>query len=227
MSYYKFKPATNTKETGAVYPQIQEMSPGYNYKAENSVHALSKYHSSFPEHTPNLDYFIIHNKAKPTDLLSVAVIYGGFLISTKLKKLLEKFNLPIHKFYNARVLYKNEYYEYYWMHVICNLTDIVDYSASSFFVYHNYSHNLGYIDLLSYEDLTKKKVKIKADNPGKTITIWAEKIVLANSFNEKLDLFQVGSFDSDTYISEELKKAIENEKITGVHIEKTNKIIII
>ena len=110
------------------------------------------------------------------------------------------------------------------MHIICNLTDVVDYRTSKFFTYYNYAHNLGYIDISSRSDFEQKKIKIKKDNPGKIITIWAEKIALNNMFNKSLDLFQTGEFDSNYYISEKLNEAIIEAKITGINVQLTNKL---
>lgn len=224
MKYYIFKTAVNNLETGSVYPQIQKMSPGYNYKAPYSVYALSKEYQHLPDFIPDLDYFELAGKAKLSDLLSTAMAYGGFLISEKLKNVFEKFTLPMHRFYSARVKYKNQFYNYYWMHIICDLTNAVDYKNSKFFIYHNYAHNLGYIDISSKAELEEKQKKLKADNPGKTITIWVEKIIFNNAFNEKIDLFKIGQFDSNYYISEQLKKAIIGASITGVNMQKAENI---
>jgi hypothetical protein len=214
-----------TPETGQQYPQVQKMSPGYDYKASNSVYALSREYQKFPDYEPNLDYFVLHGKAKLSDLLSVAVVHGGFLISEKFQNVLEPFNLAPHKFYPARVYFRKQFYRYYWMHIICDLSDQVDYSKSTFFVYHNYSKNLGYTNVTSKEELNKKREKIETDNPGKTVTIWAEKIHLNNAFDHSLDLFDIGNFDSNYYISEQLKNKIISEKITGCDIQPAYNLI--
>jgi len=200
------------------------MAPEYNYKAPNSVYALSRAVEKFPDFSPNLDYFIVHGKAKLTDLLSVAPIHGGFLISNRFKLLLEKFHLAPHKFYPAKVYHKKQFHEYYWMHIICNLTNLVDYPNSTFFFYLNFSHNLGYIAIASKDDYEQKKEKVKKDNPGKTITIWAEKIKLNSDFDTSLHLFEIGGFDSNYYISQPLKEAIVAANITGCHIAPAAKL---
>ncbi len=217
-NYYIFEAACNTPETGSVYPQVQKMAPAYDYKASNSVYALTKSVTEFPDFTPNLDYFVVHSKAKLTDLLSVTPVDGGFLVSPRLRILFENFNVAPHRFYSARVHYKKEFFEYYWLHIICNLTSYVDYPRSTFFAYYNYKHNLGYVDIQSKEEMKIKKEILKKDNPAKTITIWAEKIRLNSDFDKSLDLFEVGSFDRNYYISNRLKTAIEAEKITGCYI---------
>ena len=209
-----------------MYPQVQKMSPGYDYEAANSVHALSREVEDFPTYEPDLDHFIVHGKAKLSDLLSVSVIYGGLLISKRFKTLLENFCLPKHKFYAAKVHHKKQFYEYYWMHIICDLTIEIDYKKSSFINYYNYAHNLGSVSVSSKEELEEKRKKIKAENPGKNVTIWAERLWLRDSFNEQLDLFEIGSFDANTYISSRLRNKIDAEKITGCHIIPASNIFI-
>ena len=170
-TYYTFKPAVNSIETGPVYPQIQKMNPKYNYKANDSVYALSKAVDCFPD-TINLDYFIANGRAKLTDVLSNSLaMINGFLISDRFKIVLEKFNLSPHKFFTSKFLNKNTFFNYHWLHIPCNLMDLIDYPNSSFFVSYNYSHNLGYIDISSKEDALKQVEKIKKDNPNKNVSI--------------------------------------------------------
>jgi len=223
-SYFILEPACNTIETGSAYPQVQKMAPGYDYYALNSVHALSRSGKKFPDFVPNLDHFVVNGKAKLTDLLSVATLHGGFLISEKLKSVLENFKLPPHKFYDAKVFYKKQFHSYYWMHIICDLTDLVDYSNSVFFIYVNYAHNLGHVPVASKIEYLQKKDKVKKDNPDKAVTIWAEKIKMTPEFDTKFDLFEIGAFDSNYYISLSLKEAIEGEKISGCSIRPAKNI---
>jgi hypothetical protein len=223
MSYYIFNFAVNTLEVGSQFPQIQKMSPEYNYKAFNSVYELSKLYDDFPDFTPNLDYFVLVSRAKLTDLLSVSVLRGGFLISEELKTIFDKFKISSHKYYRAKVKYGGIYYEnYYWMHIVSDLTSFVNYQNSLFFVYHNFSQNLGEIEIISKEDLLQKEKKIKSDNPGKTIAIWAKKIELLPTFDKSLDLFKISRIDGNFYISENLKNAIVNKKISGLNILEAN-----
>lgn len=219
MNFYIFKPATNTAETGSQYPQVQKMNPEYDYKAPNSVHQLSRANSDFPDFKPNLDYFIVHSQAKLTDLLSVTPLHGGLLISDKLKNIFDQFNIAPHRYYPAKIKHRKNFYDnYYWMHIICDLSNIVDYQKSSFFIYYNYGHNLGHINVSSKEEYFILKEKVKTDNPGKTVTIWADKIHLTSGFNKNIDLFEIGSFNADYFISTSLKEKILQEKISGCNI---------
>jgi hypothetical protein len=163
-----------------------------------------------------LDYFVLDRKANLTDLLSVSLVHGGFLISPKFKDLIEQFSLPLHKIYPAKVLDKTQMCDYYWIHIISDLTDCVDFNRSTFFVYYNYSHNLGFVKVSSKEDLLRMKEKLKKENPGKSITIWAEKIFFLPTFVDNFDLFQIGLFDSHYYISQKLKEEISNSTSSGI-----------
>ncbi|MFN8247688.1 MAG: hypothetical protein U0T68_01910 [Ferruginibacter sp.] len=198
------------------------MCPSYNYEAFNSIYHLGRKTSEFPDFIPNLDYFILNSKALLTDMLSTSLISNGFLVSENLKLLLLKHKISTHKYYNAKVCYKNKHYEYYWMHIINDMFDVVNFNKSSFFVLQNFSQNLGGIKINSFNEYVIKKEKLKKDNPTKTVTIWAEKIVLNNKFSRDLDLFKIGSFSSQFFISEKLKENLIQENITGIKIKETN-----
>jgi hypothetical protein len=219
MQYFILRAASDTPETGPEYPQIQKMNVGYNYKADNSVYAISRLYKSFPEYVPNLDHFVLHNKAKLTDLLSVSVISGGFLISNKLKEIIDQFTIVPHKFYPAKVMHKKSMHDnYFWMHIVSDMTDCINYGNTKFFIYYNYGHKLGNIEISSKDEYNEMRTKIKQDNPEKNITIWADKIYLSDSFNRNLDLFKISTFNSDYFISKNLKDKIVEKKITGCDI---------
>jgi hypothetical protein len=106
-------------------------------------------------------------------------------------------------------------FDYFWVHIVCDLSEQFDYRNSKFFIYYNYAHNLGYKTILSAEDYLNQKEIIKKDNPDKTITLWAEQIKMSDNFDRRLNIFQVSTFDANYYISERLKDAIENNSNTG------------
>lgn len=161
--YYTLKYACNTLETGSEYPQIQKMKNGYDYNATDSTSALSKARNKFLTFQPNLDSFQLHSKAKMTDLLSNGLTGAfGILISDKLKNVLEKYKIVSHKFYPAKIALKNEIFEnYYWMQIISDLTSCIDYNKSKFFIYKDYSINVGNIAIVSKEDLLNKREQLK------------------------------------------------------------------
>lgn len=225
MKYFILKPDISSRKIGSAYPQVQEMAPGYNYDANDSVYALSSETESIPNYTPNLDYFVVHPRAIITDVLSTSVVSGGLLMNNKVKNILQKYNLPIHKYFPAKVNHKNVFYDYYWMHIVCDLTDFINYEKSTFFIYYNYSKNLGYVNIESKIDLSNKKQKLKTDNPGKSLTIWADEIVFSKEFNNTFDLFEIGLFDANFYISLDLKNTLISEDVSGLVFADANNLV--
>jgi len=228
MNYYKLNIGNCSPETGTVYPQVQKMNSGYNYNEPNSVYALARYYKSFPEFSPNLDSFVLHRSAKPSDFLSNSIISSvGFLMSGKAKMIFECCKLTDHKFYQASVICKNNLINYFWLHYICNVREFVIYEESEFNVCMNFTTILGSIKILSEENLILKEQTLKINNPGHTISILAKKIILNSSFNKNIDLFKVGKFDIDLYISERLMNLINSNNLTGVEITPATNIVVL
>jgi len=220
MKYYILDHSTEAKIVGTQCPQIQKMVKGYDEEASNSIYLLDKYYEELPPFTPNLDAFQLHARSKPTDLLT-NVFSNGLVISKKLKQIFEQYKLCKHTFFEATLQHKVKVYNnYYWLHVVSDYTDYVDYSNSKFFIYSNFLHNLGYIKIDSKADYATKREKVKKDNPGKTIAIWSERIKFIPNFYEyHLDFFKVGTFSSNIFISDKLADTLLQNNITGIVIK--------
>src|SRR5262245_18246154 len=106
-----------TEGIGGGYPQHQEMGRGYDYRAPGSVHRLS--HDALPDFEPNFRTVIIHGQAKLTDLVSSAPIANtGFLVSARMQAVLEKFVMPVHRFYPVPDTQRGKTVEgYAWLHL--------------------------------------------------------------------------------------------------------------
>ena len=110
------------------------------------------------------------------------------------------------------------------MHIICNLTTIIDYCRSTFIISQFYNNILGDIEINSVEDLINKRKKLETDNPDKIIKIEAKDIFFTNSFDKKLNLFEIGNFDNNYYINEQLFNALNEVGITGFSALKAENI---
>ncbi|MCR8559495.1 hypothetical protein KXD93_17690 [Mucilaginibacter sp. BJC16-A38] len=229
MSYYILEPACDTPETGPVYPQIQKLKPGYDDNKPDSIYSyLKKSINGFPDRVPDLDSFILHGHAKPTDLISNAITSGsGLFVSQKLKSILENHHLMTNRFYSAKVIYKKKVLDnYFWAHFIPDFTEYIDYPQSSFFIYKHYRLDDGNIAINSLDDYFKKRQQVQQDNPGINITIWAKRICFKQEFFDmQLDFFKISLFDGNYYISEALKNALMENKINGCHVQMTDRII--
>jgi hypothetical protein len=104
-----------TDGIGRAYPQHQVMGPGYDFAAPDSVHRLP--YDSLPEFEPNFNTVIVHGHARLTDLLSSAPVRNtGYLVSWRLRAVLERFALPPHRFYPVPATHRHKPVEgYFWL----------------------------------------------------------------------------------------------------------------
>ncbi|MDN5205234.1 hypothetical protein QQ008_27875 [Fulvivirgaceae bacterium BMA10] len=220
--YFILDFACDTIETGPEFPQIQEMKKGYDFNAKNSIYELGTYINELPSFEPSLDYFVLHGKARPTDLLSNSMVNGtGFLISKNIKDILLQCILPIHMFYPAVLYHKGEKLkDYYWFQCVNETLECVDFSKSVFFIYKNFSEDIGNIKISSQEDFVKKSKDLQEEDPS--LFVWAKKISFNNSFDRNLDLFKVPKFNSNFFISEKLSQLLLQKQATGLDIKSTN-----
>ena len=215
MKFYVFKHAIATKETGRVFPQIQNMSENYNFDTPYSVDALSRYVNKLPNFAPNLDCFILNSKANATDLLSSSTIANnGFLISEKIKNILSNYKLPDHKYFSATIQQGTTTLYYYWIHIGSDFNDFIDYKKSSFNIIENYSEIKQKVKIISKEDYISKKSEV--NNKDINDSIQASQIVMTNDFDRNINLFNFLNLDDNFYISEELMKDLVKNKVTGI-----------
>ena len=97
------------------YPQHQEMGLGYDYAAPDSVHHLP--YDSLPDFEPNFNTVFVHGHARLTDFLSSAPIRNtGYLVSERVRVVLERFALPPHRFSPIPVMHRHKPVgSYFWL----------------------------------------------------------------------------------------------------------------
>jgi hypothetical protein len=169
---------------------------------------------------PLLDYFFLESydekkywEWKLCDVhrfTRTASLIGGWLISEKLKLLLNDFNIstPYH-FYSSKLLYKGEKLDYYIFQfagkfIYKRTNTYIDYNKTEFF---NPSTNT-METFKNIDDYALKSDKLYFE---KNTDYIKKRIVL----KEKLDFFPMQSFYKDNLVSERLKQAIETKGITG------------
>lgn len=222
--YFVLDFACGTSETGPEYPQVQEMGKRYDYDGSNSIYALEDSRSELPDFTPDLDHFVLHKKAKPTDLISNSVNnITGFLLSGNFQKLLSDYNLGKHKFYQAKVMHQNsQLKDYFWLQLVIDFSAEVDFSRSEFFIFEDFEVDKGAIKISSWKDYDSKSKDLKKKERNKSLAIWAKRIVMNEKFDRGLDLFSIDRFSLGFFISEKLADGILKAKLSGIEIKDTD-----
>ncbi|SDE72125.1 imm11 family protein [Riemerella columbipharyngis] len=170
------------------------------------------------EDAPIFDYFHLQSFGEEKDwewrLQDVHNFIGespsgnNFYISENFKILLENFKItPKYHFYETRLLYKGEKLKYWIFQFIAsyrklNKMQYVDFPKSIFYI-----HNQNY-SAKSYEEWSDINEEMY-DKFNEDLKI--KKVVLTEFF----DFFPLNPISSDIIVSENLKKAIEENNITG------------
>lgn len=93
------------------------MGQGYDYEGARSVHRLSC--DALPLFEPDFHTVILERGAKLTDLISSAPLSTpGFVVSSKLREVLEAHRLPQRKYFPLPMLHHGKPVSgYFWLHL--------------------------------------------------------------------------------------------------------------
>jgi hypothetical protein len=204
MNYYILKPAVDTQETGNAYPAV-ESYPDYDFKAPNSVHKLN--FREFPDFTPDIR-FKLAKGAKLCDMMGQATINAnGFLISEKLKRILEKANIVPNKFYPATIEAKGTLHQYYWVHFVWEEgIELVDFTQTLFEYKISKSEKTTCL-LTNFSEYVEKKKSLSFSNPLRAIKITLKR----NNF----DLI-INPLSTSVLINKNLKDEITTQSLSGI-----------
>ncbi len=171
----------------------------------------------FPDFEPRFSKVILKKKSKVVDVINDHGAIGGygFVISPKLKVILEKYRLTPTRFYPITASHNNIEYDYYWMQNLAgNNLNWIDYSQSIFM------DTKG-----SYDWDVATEVKFNNANELLTMiekysslySVKTKSLILNEQYNNNpYDFFYFSQILNGAIISEKLKTELENEKITGL-----------
>jgi hypothetical protein len=144
-------------------------------------------------------------------------------ISPKFKEILGQFQLPPHKFYNAKVLFKGVFYPYFVMHLLYNsYRSYIDYTKTIF-------NNLNSFGKLKQAQKETKKFSSFEEMQAYSDTHWNynwnyERLVMLPSFRN-IDYCCMYNIAGDL-VSEQLKNALEKAEMTGITFQEYHMIIL-
>lgn len=199
--YYIIKPSIK-----GIYPQVKCDSV--------PVMQLITPWKKFQENLISLD-FTLDNRARITDVLSK--LYGpitDLLVNEKFKNIVSDCRIMNHQFFKASVKTKKEKLTYYLLHLSQpDLVNFIDYKRSLFYET-EWEFRKCPIKIDSYEHYERLLAQDKEAKFGVSI----DKLVMNVDFDGSIDLFFLLPFDINVYISERMKKLIEENSITGLDI---------
>lgn len=226
MKYYIVNDSLDEAVVGKDYPQAYKFMKGYDGDAPNGIIGLYKYDVEFPDFIPDLDGIMLSGSAKLTDVVSNGYCSDFFIVSEKVKRILEQYTLCPHRFYPLGLYKRKVKYDYFLLHIISVYVDYVDYNRTSFMDCDIFTNKKdGDVIVTSLDDLLQKRDEIKKAK-GRSQTVWGERIVMNEHFDKETDFFVISRFDANIYMSERLKNAIEAAGVTGwVFTPATNLIV--
>ena len=158
-----------------------------------------------------LEYVEAYKSAKMTDLFLFSPALWGikFFVTDTTKNLLKKFKLPVHSYIPVKVYHREREYDYWALYIPCFYdANSIDYKKTIFF---KGSEIIGkdFIQFKDKEEWYENKV------------FGAEKLCFNENFDDSFDLFYSSFGGRGYYISEQLKIAIEEARLSGIVIHET------
>lgn|GEM_PF-1011469 len=155
------------------------------------------------------EYVEAEKKAKMTDFFLFSPMLFGVrhFVTKKVVDLLNNFNLPLHKFIPVNIYQQGKRYEYYAFYIATHYReDSINFSESIFYDGTEYGEKT-FVKLDNVEEYRNYKGLKKFSQ-----------IKFNENFDTSLDLFDM--IWGLHYISEKLKLAIEQAKLTGIVIRE-------
>ncbi|MET3047106.1 hypothetical protein [Flavobacterium covae] len=225
MKYYKI-------EIKSRYPDFDRISSSAEGKdIEDSEYYFRKMdEGEVINDAPIFDYFYLESFDKKQywewqlndafDFIGQGSQIPGWLISNKLKKIFETFNIAKpHFYYPSKLLYKEKKLDYYIFQFSGKqfrqpLTNHINFSKSLFY---NPNNNLDF-SVENEKELLTMQEKILEDSGFNIINVPIKILLL----NKDIDFISMQNFLGDNIVSERLKQAIEENGIIGFEFSELN-----
>jgi hypothetical protein len=217
MDFYNISNSFDSKEIGC-YPQSTEMGCGYNHLRPDSIkHVQLK---KIPDFTPDTGCFVLRYRAKLTDFISAAIISNGFIVSSKVKSIMEKFNLGKHAFFPAKVSKKDKIYDDYFWFIFepIDLSFFIDYNKTVFYLTDTDRNKIKMLEIHSVE---MHKNIIRQFTYSDCID--SDLVFFIKDAPSNLDLIESPVFDYSMHISTELAQQLKINNITGLRLKESDR----
>ncbi len=231
MSYFELdiKPHLDgiSKATYPIDWQDTEMGILINKKGDQGIsdYILGK----IPDYEIRLNGCILEKHAKLTDFISFAGSRKDFIISDRVRKILEEYRLPKHKFYpvtfhqTSKVDKSIQVVEgYWWFYFELEFGKNIDFEKSEFdYEGHRRSARID-IPINKVNSLEEYEAVFRITR----VAIRATTLVLNSNFDKNLDVWGTRFLTLSSYFSSRLVQRFKKEKVTGYDLkEPSSKLI--
>ena len=207
MKYFRILLDTDEDLIGA-YPQVNCLT--VDYHDANASKFSNIEHWEKKSDIPKLDYFKTKYGALLIDVLtnSYVNLSDGLFLSEKCASIFSKFDLVQSNYYGAKIDFNGVIHEYFLLHYKSYIKNI-NFSKSIFWKINTITKEPHQkIDLNSYNQFKSIDLNLlKTSDDGLFPTLL--------SINTKFDLISLLGCTGDIIVSERLKNAIEEAKLTG------------
>jgi hypothetical protein len=194
---YFIRNETNSNIIGHFQQLEAPVGKKYNPKSKYNFHELDS--RKFMDSNPELDIFGLHKYSEVTDFLGSHLAPRiGFFFNDKVKKILEAHIIKGGRIYEVEIQAKAEVLSYYFLHLIHDYYEIIDFPKSKF---ENF--------------VTNEKVSFDTEQEEISPYIKPKEIV----FKNVPDIFRA-PYDINVLISENLKDVFVSNNIKGINIEE-------
>ncbi len=223
MNFYSIQNSLSQKILGH-YPQVKSIH--YNCDVWDEPKFIEHIHFEKVTFEPIIANAILNKKSKQTDLISTLSAIGfskKLLLSEKLKQILQSNRKTDMQFFKSPIIQNNSFVEDYW---ILNLfkfnMEFIDFTKSEISYSRkadNYSTSYSTIkEYLKIDNKDQFEIK-KSEALKRQETISIEKLSLMKE-NVDEDFFMINNvFGGLYYVSENLKKEIEDAACTGIEFQ--------
>jgi hypothetical protein len=219
MNYYIIQESNNKKIIGH-YPQTKSIN--YNCDIWDDPKFVEHVHFERVDFEPITANAILHPKSKQTDLIDANSAMGfskKLLTSGKLKAILEKNRKDGMQFFKAPIIQNNTVVEDYWILNFYEFNnDYIDFLNSKILLEEITSESINSV-YLSINSLKDYELKIEELRDKKGFNLKIEKLLLSKDKINN-DFFMIKySFSGIYFVSEKLKKEIEDVGCTGIEFQ--------
>lgn len=164
-----------------------------------------------PDYGNVLQKLTLYKNAKLTDFIDIAGSLRGYIVSDKLKNVLENLNIPRNKYFEASFIRNKEIISGYWW-LLYDLDDgeeTVDFSKSEFnFAWHEQQYGKGF-RVNTYQEYIN--LLYETGRAAQAI-----KLVFNKNFNQSLDMWGTQFLSMRKgYVSQRLLDTFRRQGITG------------